>query len=117
MLDSSAFSIEQYDIFIAWSNMKRILVTGGAGFIGSHTVDILLKAGKEVVVIDNLTTGKLSYLDLFNPQLRFVQGDVLDYPLLQKEMAPCDAVLHLAALPSVPASIEDPIQTLKINTL
>lgn len=97
--------------------MKRILVTGGAGFIGSHTVDLLLKNGMHVVVFDNLSSGKLSNLNLFHENIRCVQGDVLDYPLLRTEMARCDAVLHLAALSSVPASIEDPLGSLKINTL
>jgi nucleoside-diphosphate-sugar epimerase len=97
--------------------MKRILVTGGAGFIGSHTVDLLLQQGREVVVIDNLSTGKLSNLNLFNPSLRFVQGDILDYSLLSKELARCDAVLHLAAISSVHQSIDEPIETHKVNTL
>lgn len=95
--------------------MKRILVTGGAGFIGSHTVDLLLSKHLEVVVIDNLSSGKLTYLNLFNPNLRFVQGDVRDEALLRRELARCDAVLHLAALPSVPQSIENPIESLRIN--
>lgn len=95
--------------------MKRILVTGGAGFIGSHTVDLLLNQNLEVVVIDNLSSGKLTYLNLFNPNLRFVQGDVRDETLLRHELARCDAVLHLAALPSVPQSIENPLQSLRIN--
>ncbi len=93
--------------------MKRILVTGGAGFIGSHTVDLLLSQGLEVVVIDNLSSGKLTNLNLFNPSLRFVQGDVRDEALLQRELARCDAVLHLAASPSVPQSIENPIESLR----
>lgn len=95
--------------------IKRILVTGGAGFIGSHTVDLLLEQGLEVVVIDNLSTGKLTHLNLFHPALSFVQADVRDEAVLQREVARCDAVLHLAALPSVPRSIEDPIQSLRIN--
>jgi len=97
--------------------MNRILVTGGAGFIGSHTVDLLLQEGKEVVVIDNLSTGKLSNLNLFNPNLRFVQGNILNYSLLCKELARCDALLHLAAISSVHQSVEEPIETLKVNTL
>ena len=97
--------------------MNRILVTGGAGFIGSHTVDLLLQEGKEVVVIDNLSSGKLTNLNLFNPNLRFVQGDILNYSLLCKELARCDAVLHLAAISSVHQSVEEPIATLKVNTL
>jgi UDP-glucose 4-epimerase len=99
------------------SLMNRIFVTGGAGFIGSHSIDLLLQQGKEVVVLDNLSTGKLTNLNLFNPNLRFVQGDILDYSLLVKELARCDAVLHLAALSSVHQSIEQPVETLKVNTL
>jgi UDP-glucose 4-epimerase len=97
--------------------MKRILVTGGAGFIGSHSVDLLLREGNEVVVLDNLSTGKLSNLNLFNPSLRFVQGDILDYSLLCQELARCDALLHLAAISSVHQSMEHPIETLRTNTL
>lgn len=97
--------------------MNRVLVTGGAGFIGSHTVDLLLQEGKEVVVIDNLSTGKLSNLNLFNPSLRFIQGNILDYSLLCKELARCDALLHLAAISSVHQSVEEPVETLKVNTL
>lgn len=96
--------------------MNRILVTGGAGFIGSHTVDLLLSQQLEVVVIDNLSTGKLTNLNLFNPRLRFVQGDVRDDALIKKELSRCDAVLHLAALSSVPQSIENPLESSRINT-
>lgn len=96
--------------------MKKILVTGGAGFIGSHTVDLLLKEGWRVTVYDNFVTGKLANLNIFHPELRVVQGDVLDYPKLLDEVRHCEAVLHLAALPSVPKSFEDPISTLRINT-
>lgn len=99
------------------SPMKRILVTGGAGFIGSHTVDLLLAQNKEVVVYDNLSSGKLSYLNLFHQNLRFVQADILDGKTLAKEMAPCDAVLHLAALPSVSESLAHPTETMKVNAL
>jgi UDP-glucose 4-epimerase len=96
--------------------MKRILVTGGAGFIGSHSVDLLLQQDKQVCVYDNFSAGKLSYLNAFHPKLRIVQGDILDYGLLAKEISLCDAVLHLAALPSVPKSIEDPVVSMRVNT-
>jgi UDP-glucose 4-epimerase len=96
--------------------MKKILITGGAGFIGSHTTDLLLQSGFKVVVLDNLSSGKLTNLDLFHPQLEFVPGDVLDFPLLVTQVKRADAVLHLAALPSVTKSIEDPIVSLQINT-
>ncbi|MCE3237493.1 MAG: wbgU, partial [Gammaproteobacteria bacterium] len=85
--------------------MKSILITGGAGFIGSHTADFFLQQGVQVVVFDNLVTGKLTHLNLFHPNLRFVQADILNYKILETEIAQCDAVLHLAALPSVQQSI------------
>lgn len=97
--------------------MKRILVTGGGGFIGSHSVDLLLDRGYRVIIIDNLVTGKLSYVNLFHPNVEFIQRDMLDYPKLVKEVARCDAVLHLAALSSVPKSIEDPVASQRINML
>lgn len=95
--------------------MKKILVTGGAGFIGSHTVDLLLEKGFSVIVYDNFTTGKLTNLNLFHSGLQVIQGDILDYSKLFKEMSRCDAVLHLAALSSVPQSIEDPVRSLQVN--
>jgi UDP-glucose 4-epimerase len=101
----------------SWENlspMTKILITGGAGFIGSHTADWLLENGHDVVVFDNLTTGKQAYL---SPKVKFIHGDVLDLPLLQQTLQDCDAVLHLAALPSVPKSIEDPVHSLHVNTL
>jgi len=97
--------------------MKRILITGGAGFIGSHTVDLLLQQGLSVVVLDNLSSGKLSNLNLFHPNMELVKEDILNYPVLAKTVARCDAVLHLAAIPSVPQSMADPIQTHRVNSL
>ncbi|MHB1947544.1 MAG: NAD-dependent epimerase/dehydratase family protein [Gammaproteobacteria bacterium] len=97
--------------------MIKVFVTGGAGFIGSHTVDLLLEKNFRVIVYDNFSTGKLTNLNLFHPHIEVVQGDILDYPKLVKEMARCDAVLHLAALASVPKSIENPIESLKVNTM
>lgn len=96
--------------------MRQVLVTGGAGFIGSHTVDLLLANHFQVVVLDNLMTGDKNHLDLAHPNLTFVEGDILNFPLLLNLMKECDAVLHLAALSSVPKSIEDPIASLKVNT-
>lgn len=96
--------------------LQRILVTGGAGFIGSHTVDLLLAEGKEVVVLDNLSSGRLDNLDLRHPNLEFIEGDVLEFPYLQELIRECDAVLHLAALVSVPMSIEHPIYSFQVNT-
>jgi UDP-glucose 4-epimerase len=96
--------------------LQRIFITGGAGFIGSHTVDLLLKLGKQVVVLDNLSSGKVSNLDLVHPNLEFIEGDVLEYPLVEELVADADAVLHLAAIASVPYSIEHPIYSFQVNT-
>ncbi len=96
--------------------MQRILVTGGAGFIGSHTVDLLLQQGADVVVLDNLSSGKLNNVNLRHPNLEFIEGDILELPFVEELIASCDAVLHLAAITSVPVSIEDPIYSFQINT-
>lgn len=95
---------------------QRILITGGAGFIGSHTADLLLSQGHEVVVLDNLSSGQLNNLDLTHPNLVFIEGDVLEYPLLQDLLMDCDAVLHLAAVASVIKTIEEPIYSFQVNT-
>ncbi len=96
--------------------LTRVLVTGGAGFIGSHTVDYLLALGKEVVVLDNLSSGKLGHLDRQHRALTFIEGDILSYPTMASLVADCDAVLHLAAIASVPHSIENPLYTFQVNT-
>ncbi|EKD54966.1 MAG: UDP-glucose 4-epimerase [uncultured bacterium] len=96
--------------------MMRILVTGGAGFIGSHTVDFLLEQELAVTVFDNFVSGRADYLNLSHPNLTLVTGDVLDYSQLSAEIKKADAVLHLAALPSVPKSIEDPVTSCAVNT-
>lgn len=95
---------------------QGVLVTGGAGFIGSHTVDALLHDNIPVTVLDNLSTGKLSNLNLKSRKLRFIEGDILDYPRVQEALKGCAAVLHLTALPSVPRSIEDPVYSHAVNT-
>lgn len=102
-------------VFKRLDRSMHIVITGGAGFIGSHTVDACLNHGYQVTVLDNLSSGKLSYLDL--ARLNFIQADVLDYPTLKKTIENCDAVLHLAAIASVPQSIQDPIHSHQVNTL
>lgn len=95
--------------------MQNVLVTGGAGFIGSHTVRLLLTKGIKVVVFDNLLTGNTDNLDLNHPNLTFVENDVLNYSAFLEQIESCDAVLHLAAISSVPKSIEDPVQSFRVN--
>ncbi|WP_437882430.1 NAD-dependent epimerase/dehydratase family protein [Pseudomonas sp. LRF_L74] len=92
-----------------------ILITGGAGFIGSHLSDALLAAGYRVRVLDNLSTGKRENLALDNPRLELIEGDVADAELVKRAVAGCQAVAHLAAVASVQASVDDPVATHQSN--
>ncbi len=89
--------------------MSRYLVTGGAGFIGSHIVDALLERGHDVRVLDNLSTGQLVNLEHVANRVDFREGDILDAKALGSAMEGVAGVFHEAALPSVPRSVEDPI--------
>jgi UDP-glucose 4-epimerase len=91
----------------------KALVTGGAGFIGSHLAEALCRRGAQVVVLDNLTLGKRHNLDWKKPgdALEFVEGDVGDEPLVRKLIGGCDWVFHEAALPSVPRSVAEPVRS------
>lgn len=92
-----------------------ILVTGGAGFIGSNLVDALLARGNQVRVLDNLSMGKLGNLPMGDPRLTFIEGDVADAALVRRAVAGCTAVVHLAAVASVQASVDDPVSTHRSN--
>jgi len=96
---------------------SRILVTGGAGFIGSHLVDRLLNKGFEVTVIDNLHTGRLENIAHHQDrkEFRFIKGDIRDFNPVKETMKDIDAVFHEAALASVTLSVENPILTNDIN--
>jgi UDP-glucose 4-epimerase len=86
----------------------RCLVTGGAGFIGSHVVEALTTLGAQTIVLDNLVGGDVRNIQPFGAQ--FVQGSILDRPLLDDCIRHCDHVFHLAALGSVPHSVERPME-------
>jgi UDP-glucose 4-epimerase len=93
------------------------LVTGGAGFIGSHLVDALLSRGDSVVALDNLTTGHLANLGAAgrHPDFRFVHGSVLDELVVDELVHECDIVVHLAAAVGVKLVIEQPLKSLTTN--
>jgi UDP-glucose 4-epimerase len=91
--------------------MTNYLVTGGAGFIGSHIVDALLERGGNVRVLDNLSTGRRDNLQHVADRVEFVQGDIGDLDAVRAAVDDIDIVFHQAALASVPLSVEDPLAT------
>ena len=93
----------------------KVLVTGGAGFIGSHMTERLVKAGHAVIVFDDLSTGRLSNLAAVSGAYELVTGHVADADTVAKSVAGCDAVVHLAAVASVQASIDSPLRTHEAN--
>jgi UDP-glucose 4-epimerase len=95
----------------------RVLVTGGAGYIGSHLVDRLLAQGHRVVVVDNLSLGKLANIEhnLEKPRFRFVKGDLLDERLTGEQIEECELVYHLAAVVGVKHVLTDPLQAMMTN--
>lgn len=93
----------------------KTLVTGGAGFIGSHIVRRLLKMDREVRVLDNLSTGRFENLSEVIDEVEFVDGDIRDIATVHGALRGCDEVIHLAAVPSVPRSIADPVTSHDAN--
>ena len=96
---------------------SRVLVTGGAGFIGSNLMDALLEQNNYVVCLDNFSTGKKKNIEhnLSNPKFELIEGDIRDLSTCKQACLDVDFVLHQAALGSVPRSIEDPITTNEVN--
>lgn len=97
--------------------MAKILITGGAGFIGSNLCDYFIIKGDEVVCLDNLSTGFLENIThlMEYPNFTFIQGDIRDLETCKRAVAGCEYVLHEAALGSVPRSINDPITSNEVN--
>jgi nucleoside-diphosphate-sugar epimerase len=94
--------------------MANYLVTGGAGFIGSHLAEELARRGEHVRVVDNLSTGKRQNL-AHVPSVEFLEGDLADLDVARRAVEGIDYVLHQAAIPSVPRSVQDPITSNRAN--
>src|SRR5215467_3726132 len=94
--------------------MAEYLVTGGAGFVGSHLAEELVRRGHRVRVADSLITGKRRNLDHL-PTVEFMEGDLADAPFAQRAVEGVEYVLHQAAIPSVPRSVQDPITSNRAN--
>ena len=95
----------------------NFLITGGAGFIGGHLTELLLKNAHNVTVIDNYSTGSPRNLDAVrnSKQLKIVEGDILDAPELEELIENCDVVYHLAAAVGVELVVHDPVRTIRTN--
>lgn len=96
---------------------KSVLITGGAGFIGSHLAETLSEQGCSVTVLDNLSTGSLKNLEGFRERIRFVKGDIRNAADIENAVAGCDIVFHLAATVLVPQTVDDPVGSAQVNEI
>jgi len=97
--------------------MAKFMVTGGAGFIGSHICEFLIDKGHEVIVYDNLSTGNLENLSVIKGKIQFIKGDICDYNTLFNSMKGVDFIIHHAAEISVFKSLEDPVFAANVNVM
>ena len=95
---------------------KKILVTGGAGFIGSEVVSQLIKKNAVVTVLDNFSSGKKQYLPKNNKKLKIIKGDITDEKIVKRAVKDQESVIHLAALPFIPDSFYYPADFFNVNT-
>jgi len=93
----------------------RYLITGGAGFIGSHLTQVLIDRGNQVTVVDNLSTGNLENLSDVLEKIRYINGDILEKNIMEKIVSECDYVIHLAAALGVLKIVNNPLSSLKTN--
>ena len=93
----------------------RVFITGGAGFIGSHLCDALVAEGKEVTILDNLSTGSKKNIDHLEGEIKVFQGDIRDQKLVESLVAESDLVLHMAAALGVDNILENPIESISTN--
>lgn len=97
--------------------IKSALVTGGAGFIGSHLVAALVDSGCTVTVLDNLSSGYLENIAAYQDRITFIEGDIRDEAALSRASAGCEIVFHLAAMVSVPRTVEKPVESAVVNDI
>lgn len=95
--------------------MKKYLITGGAGFIGSNLARYVLEKGCEVVVLDNFSTGKRENLDEILDRITLIEGDIRDRETVDRAVQGCSAIFHEGALGSVPRSVDDPVTSHDVN--
>lgn len=96
---------------------KQVMVTGGAGFIGSHLTESLVAVGCKVTVLDNLSTGHLANLNSVQDQIEFIRGDIRDADTVNGAAAGSEFIFHLAAVVSVPQTVEQPITSAQVNDM
>jgi UDP-glucose 4-epimerase len=96
---------------------KSALVTGGAGFIGSHLVEALVSAGCKVAVLDNLSSGNTTNLKHLEGQFSFFQEDIRNRQMLEAALEGCEVIFHLAAVVSVPQTVENPVDSAAVNDM
>ena len=95
--------------------MASFLITGGAGFVGSHLVEELLRRGEQVRVLDNFSTSKRENIGSFLDNVELIEGDIRSYHTVRDAVDNVDIILHQGALPSVPRSVKDPLTTNEVN--
>ncbi len=101
----------QSDRLVDWNRMEKYLVTGGAGFIGSHLVGHILDQGGAAVVLDDFSSGRRDNLSAFKGDLSVIEGSICDPAAIAKAIDGVDGIIHLAAVPSVARSVEDPVSS------
>ena len=97
--------------------MPKYLITGGAGFIGSNIVRRFIKNSENVRILDNFSSGKKENIEDVMDKIELIEGDVCDYKIVEKAVKGIDYVFHYAAIPYVPFSIENPVDTVNVNTI
>jgi nucleoside-diphosphate-sugar epimerase len=97
--------------------LHKALVTGGAGFIGSHLAEALIRRNCAVTVLDNLSSGRLANLEAIEKHITFVQGDIQDEETLHRVSRGCDAIFHQAAVVSVTQTVKDPVESALVNDI